>query len=310
MGIYIYSVRTSSVQVNGETAYALNFLSRSTPPGDRERDWSADECAFNRRLMAKAEATWQKRGVSDLTGTLVYLAGKTDKPSDGDAVIRYGHSDPCCYDTESFGEHLGYLKSRKVGRKTVWEIVPTMWTVQISVPGRRVWLSELSRHYFSATEALAAAQAVEPGRYSLINVSRTGGGKSALERVAEPTEEQVRKVKTVLLSGPWPVSMWAESALRSAAENLVLEGQIELYREESGTVNYALPGWKNMAEAAAEHLQAPGTAVDFDLSDDGKKVVCTVETVGRFEGWHCSDICGQIERAGRKGQRFSLASGW
>lgn len=310
MGIYIYSVRTTQAQLStGEVAYALNYLSRSTPPSDNERDWMADECAYNRRLMAAAESTWERRGVEDLSGTLVYLPGKADKPQDGDTVIRYAHKLPHCYDCDSFGEHVGFLKSRKVGRKTVWDIVPTVWTVHRSVPGRRVWNADLTTTHFSAADALAAAKAVEPGCYASITANRTQGGKSALERVAEPTEEEARKVKTILLSGPWPVRMWAESELRPAAENLLLEGTIELYREESGSVDYILGGWMNMAEAAAEHLEAPRAAVDYDFSEDGKKIVCTVATVGRFEGWHCNDICGQIQRAGKAGRKFSLDLG-
>jgi hypothetical protein len=117
----------------------------------------------------------------------------------------------------------------------------------------------------------------------------------------------VAKIKLVLLSGPWPASMWEKAGLASTADDLVADGRLLLYRdtdEAGGELNYMLGHWANMVEAAATHLRAPGAAVDYGYENG--KVVCTVATVGRFEARSAESVVCQMESAARKGRRFTL----
>jgi len=304
MGVYIYSVRTknvtATVEGGAQTVFALNYLSRSGPDHD---GWEP-ESRFNRRAMAAAEATWERRnrGVRDnMTGMLVYLAGDDDRPREGNLVVRYPYEGPCMYDTETFGEPVGYLRKTRKGRRVVWTVEAAVWTVQFSK------LSELTRCFFSAGEAIEYAKTVPTGHQAKVEVSRAA--RTAHERIAAPDSDDgdVTKIKTVLLSGPWPASMWTKVGLAATADHMVSEGRVVLYRdteEAGGGLNYKLPGWANMVEAAAKHLHAPGAAVDYTLTDD--RVVCTVATVGRFESRDTRGIVSLMREAGHNGRKFIL----
>lgn len=304
MGVYIFSVRTKNVTavVEGETSaiFALNFLGRSGPDYD---GWEP-ESRHNRRLIGAAESTWDRRGVADMTDTLVYCAGDDDKPRDGDRVVRYAHKTPCCYDTESFGETVGYLRKTRKGRKVVWTVVPAIWVVSFSKPGAsRHWVS--SKTVFSAGAAVSLARTVEPNCTAKAEVSRVA--KTVYDRLAVPDEAEVAKVKTILLSGPWPTSMWERAGLGPTADLLVAEGELHFYRdtEEAGSaLNYKLAGYTNLVAAAAKSLGAPSEAVD--LSIEGDNVLCKVATVGQFKGRHAYRVAHYMEHAGRSGRRFNL----
>lgn len=117
MGVYIYSVRTREIAatLNGEAVvlHPLSYLCKVS--------WFSNE---NAKHIAKAEAVWGTHN-SELKGMLVVLCDKT--PKDGDQVIRYRYDSPCPYDTDSFGEVVGYM--RKVGRK--WTVVSTVYRVSV-----------------------------------------------------------------------------------------------------------------------------------------------------------------------------------
>jgi hypothetical protein len=306
MGVYIYSVRTKNVTavVEGktETIFALNFLARSGPD---HHGWEP-ESRYNRRAIGAAESTWERRGVKDLTGTLVYLAGDDDKPRDGNAVIRYPHKGPCMYDTETFGEPVGYLRKTRKGRRVVWTVVPAVWTVKFTKPGK-------PNHYvsnetlFSAGEAVEYAKTVPVGCYAKVELARVA--KTVYDRIAAPesNDPDVTKIKTILLSGPWPTSMWERAGLSSTADAMLAEGELCFYRdteEAGGELNYRLTNWVNLVEKAAEGLGAPGAAVDLDF--EGDKVVCTVATVGRFVGRNAYDVACKMDYARQTGRKFSL----
>jgi len=303
MGVYIYSVRTKSanVEVEGQaqTVYALNYLTRSS------MDWDG-ECRHNKMLMGRAESTWARRGVEDMTGTLVYLAGDDDKPREGNLVIRYNSSEPCCYDTESFGESLGFLRKGRKGRKVVWTVVPAVWTVKFTKPGKANHYVS-SKMFFSAGEAVNYARTVPAGCFAKVEVNRVATTRH--DRIAAPDTEDpnVTKIETILLSGPWPTSMWDRAGLGSTADYLVSEGRVCFYRdtEEAGAeLNYRLVAWVNLVTKAAERFGAPGAAVDLDTEDG--KVVCTVATVGRFVGRNCYDVSCSMDLAARRGRKFNL----
>jgi hypothetical protein len=117
MGVYIYSVRTREIRanLNGEpvVVHPLSYLDKPYFPFT----------GSTYMRIGRAEAAWQSRPA--LKGTLVVLCDKT--PKDGDEVVRYRYNSACCYDTESFGEPVGYM--RKQGRK--WTIVSTVYHASI-----------------------------------------------------------------------------------------------------------------------------------------------------------------------------------
>lgn len=124
MGVYIYSLRTKSINARTEggaklKVHALAYLSRSCT------NWVGNEEAYNARLMGAARATWERRGELP---EYVYI----EEPTDGSAVRRWTGTDPVTYDTPDFdgtGEVVGYL--RKVGRK--WRIEPAYYEATVSV---------------------------------------------------------------------------------------------------------------------------------------------------------------------------------
>lgn len=306
MGVYIFSVRTKNVKAVVEgathTIHALNFLARSGPDYD---GWEP-ESRHNRRLIGAAEATWDRRGVEDMTGTLVYCAGDDDKPRAGDRVVRYAHKTPCCYDCDSFGETVGYLKESRNGRRVAWTVVPAVWTVSFSKPGKaNHWVS--SETFFSAGEAVSYARTVPVGCFAKVEVSRAA--KTRHDRIAAPETDSpnVAKIEKVLLSGPWPTSMWERAGLGPDADYLVSEGRLCFYRdtEEAGSeLNYRLARWTNLVYKAAEYFGAPGAAVELDT--EGDYVVCTVATVGKFKGRNCYEVACYMDHARQAGRKFSL----
>jgi hypothetical protein len=230
MGVYIYSVRTKAISstLNGEPVKVqlIKYLTRSAPPDDNDSNWSASECAYNRRQMAAAEATWERRGVSSLKGTLV---SSGDNFTEGRAVVEYDSDGPCAYDTEPFGKTVGYLRKTKVGRKTVWTIEPATYTVQVGTMKSGFYIRETSPTFFVASKAVEWAKLnVQPGETAKVSECRVGN-KSAIELVAEPEAEVVKDVAERLLHGPWPVHM-LEGAEKAAADALVASGYAEVTR--------------------------------------------------------------------------------
>ncbi len=233
MGTYIYSVRTAAVAVELDgtlvQVYPLSYLTRSASPGHNEKQYWHDECAFNRRLQAKAEATWTNRGVGSLEGILVVLCNK--RPKDGDAVLRYAHSLPHCYDSESFGKTLGYI--RKVGRK--WTVAKAIYQGRVGTDRAGVfYVRESSPIFFSTAEAVAWAKAnVRPGEVARLNESASEERKTAFERVAAPDSETINDVGETLLHGPYPCDLLAEQnvARAQAVDVLVSRGWVEIHAE-------------------------------------------------------------------------------
>ena len=238
MGVYIYSVRTKAINstLSGESVkvYLIKYLTRSAPPDDRDSDWSASECAYNRRQMAAAEATWERRGVSSLKGTLVSCG---DNFTEGGAVVVYDSDGPCAYDTEPFGKTVGYLRKGKVGRKTVWTIEPATYSVQVGTMKSGCFhIRETSAPFFAASKAVEWAKAnVQPGEKAHVNECRVGN-KSAIELVAEPEAEAIKAVAERLLHGPWPVHM-LEGAEKAAADALVASGCADITQDGGEVTN-------------------------------------------------------------------------
>lgn len=241
MGIYIYTVRTKNVtaKIEGteQTIYALGFLSRS------DVDYRGCEHYVAARGIGAAQATWDRRGE---TPKFVFLAGgpKDNKPEDGAPVYEWDGR-AADYDTPNFEgakRTVGFLKSTKVGRKTVWTVEPALFSVSIGTYGTmgnigRCFHVKVSKTFFSAAEAVHYAQALMIESESACFEVNRAQPKTALERVAAPTSVQVEAVVDTLLVGPNRLQTAAE---RQTADALAAEGHVTLYRCPEGHVWYEL----------------------------------------------------------------------
>jgi len=229
MGVYIYSVRTRSVETNLGTAYALGYLFKD----------HFDRSPLCDALISRAESVWEGREKP----ALVYHAEEKNRPYDGSPVYRWNGA-ATCYDTPNYGGSLGvagYLRSYKVGRKTCWKVEPVCYVVQFISQGRMVRATHVC---FSKGEALAYVKKnLCPGDQAEVRkLTAADYSESALERLATPSNEAQDKVTGRLTTGPWPAHLLTEDEGR-AAFDLVLEGKAVLYAEKYEGENECPPPW-------------------------------------------------------------------
>jgi hypothetical protein len=221
MGVYIYSVRTSSIETNIGTAYALGYLFKD----------HFDRSPVCEAMLSRAESVWEGREKP----TLVYHAEKGNKPYVGSPVYKW-NGIATCYDTPNYGGSLGlagYLNSYKVGRKTCWRVEPVMFTVTVGVMVDKVFRVRTEPVCFSMGEAVAIAKReLRPGEEAHIRRSATEEYKeTALERLTAASEEALRKVTGRLTTGPWPAHLLTADEVQAANE-LVASGKAVLYAEK------------------------------------------------------------------------------
>jgi len=130
MGIYLYSVRTTKsikceIEGETETVFALAYLCKpSYTWGTAYSESALKRVRLASRLASRCQGIWANRTAPKF----VYFS---DGPVDGAPVWEW---DGRCmdYDTPDFGGKkrvVGFLKRTKVGRKTVWSVMPK--TVQV-----------------------------------------------------------------------------------------------------------------------------------------------------------------------------------
>lgn len=173
---------------------------------------------------------------------MVYLTDDDkNRPQDGNPVYKWdGRATD--WDTPKFDgvqEHVGFLKSRKVGRKTVWNVVPALYHMSVGTDEnpnmRRVRSSQVC---FSLAEALRWARSVcKPGESVWAHMEKSSNySPSAAERVGAPTEEALAKMTARLVTGPWPAEPANPDTLNSdemaAANQLLVEGKAVLHADE------------------------------------------------------------------------------
>lgn len=241
MGSYLYSVRTKSVETtNFGRAYALAYLTKPW------WDFGRVDTRTN-RLVCAAEATWDRRNEKP---TLVYLTGDDkNRPQDGSTVYEWdGRAtdwDTPCF--EGAKKTVGFLRSRKVGRKTVWSVVPVVYEVTVGKNEGR-FIRERGT-CFTVQEILAWAKAnCRPGEsVRVCTYKATDYRETAAERVGAPTEEGLNKMTERLLTGPWPVSPLNPDTLtpdeKAAANKLLTEGKVVLHAEKYEGDSEDAPAW-------------------------------------------------------------------
>ncbi len=185
MGIYLYSVRAKSIEVDGLKVHALEYLTKPHfDYGDRMDKTS-------NMLAGKAEAFWAYKAKPDFV-TLTHK-GKFEEFSavmswDGRAVD---------YDTPSFAgvkSTGGFLK--RVGKKG-WTMAPEVFNVTIGtlkepMPGRSCLYVRTSGQFFTAKEALAFVESTKlEGEHASVTHSRVKDGKQITTLLAPTWHERL-----------------------------------------------------------------------------------------------------------------------
>lgn len=289
MGVYIYSVRTREIPVNldGETVTVrpLSYLDKPSWPSDRR----------TRLLVGKAESVFAGTGIT-LQGSLVVLCHKT--PVDGDAIVRYRYASPCCYDSESFGEVIGYI--RKVGR--TWTVAKAIYQGRVGTDREGVfYVRESSPIFFAASEAVAWAKAsVKPGEVARLDESDSEGRKTVFERVAAPDSETINDIGNVLLHGPYPCNLLAErdASRAQAADALVSRGWAEIHAE-AYTGEGEAPHWHGKTYYRLT-LQGLAKLAGLDTNNYRLRFTLTTQEVvfsgGKFGSHGISRTVSSLER--------------
>jgi hypothetical protein len=274
MGSYIYSVRTKSIETPLGTVYALAYLTKPSWDFGRVDGRSS-------RLVAAAESVWERRG--EKPGLVHLTYDDKNKPCDGDPVFEWdGRATD--WDEPSFKgakSRLGFLRSRKVGRKTVWTVEPVKYDVSVGTMRVRYGCCNMlfvreNSMLFSLAEAVAWAKAnLQPGEESRILTHRaTDTGKSAMERVAAPSEEAVDKVVGRLTTGPWPAHMLTADE-EAAANELVAEGKALLSAEKYEGDSEEPPYWHGRInyKATVRMLSLKASTSKLEASLESERVV-------------------------------------
>jgi hypothetical protein len=223
MGVYVYSVRTRSIETDIGTAFALGYLFKD----------HFDRSPICEAMVSRAEAVWEGREKP----TLVFHAEEGNKPYVGSPVYRW-NGVATCYDTPGYGGSegvVGYLSSHKVGRKTCWKVEPVCYEV-VLLTGRLV---QDSRIFFNPEEVTNYIQSnLKPGDQAEVQkLVPTNYSESALERLGRASDEAKTKMAHRLTTGPWPFHMVTPDEAQAAFE-MMTNGKVVLYAEKNGNLNF------------------------------------------------------------------------
>jgi hypothetical protein len=179
MGIYIYSVRTKNLPIEIEgverKVFALQYLTRTSYYDDRPE----------RLLTSKAESIWEDREAPEF----VYMTDVKGKPYDGAEVYEWTGA-AWDYDTPCFERAkrvVGYLRSSKVGRKTVWSVVPSYFSLTFGTMKDNCLHIRKSKILFDGRDAAKALAFAEADLGETVRVEEAivgGGGESFKVEVA------------------------------------------------------------------------------------------------------------------------------
>lgn len=298
MGVYIYSVRTKSVtaEIEGkvETIFALSFLTRSLT------EWDGCECRHNSMLIGKAESVWQGREAPK------FVAFADEKKfADGQAVYEWDGR-ICDYDTPKFSgakRLVGYLRKTKQGRKTVWTVEPSLFSVKFGTTevGRLGPCFHVRRSatFFTAQEAMAHVRAtLEPGETAHCSASEVGTSRARM--LTTPTDEEIEDVAGVLLHGAWPVKLWEREAPVRArtASYLAARGLAEVHAEKYEGEGEAPPWHGELSYRLTEAGLRKVLGVSPKMFGPAPKLTKdrVVFTGGRFGDHSLDRHCSSLER--------------
>jgi hypothetical protein len=182
MGIYLYSVRAKSIQVEGRTVHALAYLTKPSYGGWRRSGMDRHSAM----LAGKAESYWAGKAKPE------YVALTTNDNFEEFQTVRAWDGRATDEDTPSFAGSkgvVGFLK--KVGKS--WTMVTEVYSVTIgTMKGDCLHVRTSGRFFFSAEAAMTyMAETRQEGEVAEILRSVVQDGKVQTMRLAPTWHERM-----------------------------------------------------------------------------------------------------------------------